>query len=97
MVLIQDLTQLLYAVWWGRDYLHSLNSQSDLGTCLWVLAYLVHVPMFNQPPLFQLFQNGWSVEVLIEEVEIGTEDSCVEQSLFYLRQILQVTHMGSCL
>ena len=35
--------------------------------------------------------------MLVEEVEVGTEDSCVEQSLLYLRQILQVMHTGSCL
>ena len=37
---------------------------------------------FNQPPLSQCLQDGWCVEVLVEVIEVSTEESGVEQSLF---------------
>ena len=51
--------------------------QVCLNTCLYI-----QIVWFNQLPLPQCLQDGWCVEVLVEEIEVSTEDSGVEQSLF---------------
>ena len=44
----------------------------------------------NQLPIFQSCQDGWCVEVLVEEAEVTAEDSSVKQSLLQLLQLLKM-------